>query len=278
MGGTSRPTITIVGHVCIDHNLVDGVYHESWGSAVLYIAEYLRRVHAIQPNLLAPYGQDLKKFISTSAFIDPPSADHTLIYKNTIINGARSQAVANSNTSEPVEISSTVRRVLGETDILIFAPLLPNYSAEYVRQLCELLPSHAQKILLPQGYYRKVGEDGVIKLRSFIEAKDILPHIDILIQSDEDSTDALDAAAAWTDIHPNLTAVVTQNSHGVTIFTHTNNFSLPTQPVSPHDIVNAVGAGDVFSAELALSLHEHLQLRTALHKAQQAAHRHVTGN
>lgn len=277
MGGSNRPAITIVGHVCIDHNLVDGIYHESWGSAILYIAEYLRHVHKVHPKLLAPYGQDLRKFVDTTAFIDPPSLEHTLIYKNTIVNGIRTQAVMYNDTAEPVELTDTIRKALTKTDILILAPLLPNYSATYIQQLCELLPPHAQKILLPQGYYRKVSKNGAIKQRDFTEADEILPHIDVLIQSDEDSSDALAAARAWTDTHQRLTAVVTQNSRGATVFTHTGNFSAPTKPVSPHDITNPVGAGDIFSAELALSLHEHQQLNTALRKAQHAAHRHITG-
>ena len=278
MGGTSRPAITIVGHVCIDHNLVDDTYHESWGSAILYIADYLRRVHDMQPKLLAPYGQDLKKFVDTSAFIDPPSLEHTLIYKNTIVDGVRTQAVLHSDTAVPVELTESIRKVLAETDILVLAPLLSNYSSAYIRQLCELLPPHAQKILLPQGYYREVSNNGTIKQRGFTEADDILPFIDVLIQSDEDSTDALAAARLWVGAHHNLTAIVTQNSHGATVFTHTDTFSAPTKPVAPHEIINAVGAGDVFSAELALSLHDRRQLPSALTKAQRAAYRHITGN
>ena len=278
MGGINRPAITIVGHVCIDHNSIDGNYHESWGSALLYIAEYFRRIHTIQPNLIAPYGQDLREFVDTKAFIDPPSVEHTLIYKNTIIDGVRVQAVEYSDTAMPIALSDTIRSILSSTDIFILAPLLPNYSADYVRQLYEQLPDHAQKILLPQGYYRKVGKNGAILQRGFVEANEILPYIDVLIQSDEDSTDALKAANAWTRTHPDLTAVVTQNSRGASVFTHSNTFSMPTKPIPTSNIINAVGAGDVFSAELALSLHDHVELRTALSKAQKAAHRHIIGN
>ncbi len=278
MWPSNRPAITIVGHVCIDHNVVDGVYRESWGSAVLYIAEYLANRHNIHPKLHARYGSDLSRFIDTSMFINRPSRNHpTLIYENIITGGVRLQSVANESWPAPKRVTATLAKILATTDILIIAPLLPDYSPSYIRQLCHALPSHAIKILLPQGYYRSVGTDGRIVVRPFKESAAILPMVDVLIQSDEDSPNAIVTAKEWADNHHNLTTVVTRNSQGVSAYTHDQSLSVPAIPVLPQDIVNPVGAGDVFSAELALWLHDNASLQDALTNAQQAAYRHVSG-
>lgn len=275
---SDRPAITIVGHVCIDHNTVEGVYQESWGSAALYIAHYLVSQHHIQPKVYAKYGNDLSSFIDTNLFINRPSHSHpTLIYKNTITDGVRIQSVANESWVAPRKLSSSLARALATTDILIIAPLLPDHSPAFIRQLCQALPSHAMKILLPQGYYRSVDTTGQIAIRSFKESRDILPLIDVIIQSDEDSQDAIAVSQEWVRANPNLTAVVTHNSDGVSAFTYDQSLSLPTTPVSADNIVNSVGAGDVFSAELALSLQRDTSLQDALANAQHAAYRHISG-
>lgn len=277
MKNPNRPAITIVGHVCIDHNIVEGEYHESWGSAALYIAQYLEQTHAITPAIIAPFGVDLYAFTDYRHFVNKPSLKHTLVYENTIIDGNRKQAVHYSEHSTPVALNDEIRKVISKTDILILAPLLPNYDAKYIQELCEILPTDAQTILLPQGYYRHVGRSGEVSKRDFIEADHILSHIDVLIQSDEDSSNALATAEQWVKKHRQLTAIITQNLHGVTVFTHADTFAIPADPVEPHKIINPVGAGDVFSAGLTIALHNKMPLRDALISAQAAAHHHISG-
>lgn len=277
MQPSNRPTITIVGHVCIDHNTVDGIYHESWGSAALYIARYLAGSHSIQSRIHATYGKDMLDFADKNIFIDPPSYDHpTLVYENTITHGLRVQSVTNQSWAIPV-MSQALEQRLANTDILIIAPLLPDHSPSYVQSLCQLLPKSAIKILLPQGYYRYVNTSGQIEPRTFTESNDILPLVDVLIQSDEDSSDAVTTAQKWAKTYPHFTTVVTRGSDGLSAFTGNQSFVLSTTPVLPNDIVNPVGAGDVFSAELALSLYGNIPLPRALKNAQRAAYRHVSG-
>ncbi len=218
------------------------------------------------------------RFVDRDIFIDQPSGDHlTLVYKNIITNGTRVQSVLHESWATPKMVSVSLAQRLAITDILILAPLLPDYSPSYVRQMCQALPDHAVKILLPQGYYRFVGPQGQIQSRLFKESDVILPLVDILIQSDEDSSDALAQSQKWATAHPHLTTVVTRNSDGLSAFTHDQSLSLPTEPIAPSDIVNPVGAGDVFSAELALSLYRNIPLQDALASAQHAAHQHISG-
>lgn len=273
----NRPTITIVGHVCIDHNTIDGVFHETWGSAVIYIAEYLKKTHSIDASILASYGRDLEEFTDTTSFILQPTLDRTLVYENTITNGRRRQAVKNTRNTAIDTIDERTRDILSKTDILIFAPLLPNYDKSYIESLCVLLPTHAYKAILPQGYYRSVGRNGEIKKRKFSEAG-ILRMMNLLIQSDEDSDDAIASVQAWVRKYPDLTGVVTHNSDGVSVLGKGMPQRIATEPVAVKNIVNSVGAGDVFSAELLLSIYEGNSLLDAVVKAQSAARRHITGD
>ncbi len=49
---TRAPRIVFAGHICIDHNVVDGKSQTRWGSPALYMAEYLQaargsRIHQL---------------------------------------------------------------------------------------------------------------------------------------------------------------------------------------------------------------------------------------
>jgi sugar/nucleoside kinase (ribokinase family) len=271
------PAVTIVGHVCIDHNTIEGEYRESWGSAVLYISEYLRKNHGNTPRIIAPYASDLTHFIRTDNFVNQPSDGKTLVYSNIVKNGHREQFTSTDSVIDPVAINDDIIKVLKSTDILIVAPLLPNISPQYIHEIHKYISSDALTVLLPQGYYRKINKGEPVKVQRFIYADEILPHVDLLIQSDEDSSNAFTTAREWTSKFTNLTIIVSQNSHGASAFIRDNESHMPAKTARLGEIVNPVGAGDVLSAELAYSFKQ-LGLKDALKHAQKAAYDHITGN
>lgn len=272
----NRPAITIVGHVCIDHNYIDGQHSQSWGSAVIYIANYLKYVHGIDASIAAPYGADLTDFVDTSSFVFGPTVDKTLIYENTITQGRRSQSVSNHSTAVLSEISDELRSEVSRTDILIFAPLLPNYSESFINDMTAILPENAFTAILPQGYYRHVNDEGGIEKRVFSE-KGILQTMNLLIQSDEDSDDAVETVHEWVSENEKLTGIVTHNSDGATILGKGRPVRVATRPVPVKDIVNSVGAGDIFGAELLLSIYAGHALDDSVANAQEAARQHILG-
>src|SRR4051812_6278356 len=84
--------IVLFGHVCIDHNTIEGTSYRSWGSSLLYIAEYLKREKNVEPVLIAPYGEDLRT-VTSQRILNEPNAYNTLVYENNIENKIRLQKV-----------------------------------------------------------------------------------------------------------------------------------------------------------------------------------------
>lgn len=254
----SSPIVTIIGHVCIDQNTVDGLSSEKWGSSPMYIANYLQEKYAIQPSIFAPYGSDFSQYKNGFHFINEASAFNTLIYKNIVTNGSRTQRCYNAASYAQPAITQEIIDTLTRTDIIIVTPMTPYLSTEYVTQILGYLPKKSLKVLLPQGYMRTIHDDGIVSKRAFNEAAQLLSKFDLLIASDEDISDALERAKGWTTKNHNLSVVITQAENGASLFARGEQTSVPTTPIPFTKIKNPVGSGDSFSAQLSLSLYEGL--------------------
>ncbi|QWT24230.1 carbohydrate kinase family protein [Subtercola sp. PAMC28395] len=266
------PSVTIVGHVCIDQNrtvedLTDehridngagtsatvdaGDTGSSAGSPAVYMAPQFSRNGVDDVYVLAPYSDDFLGLGAGLHFLNPPQPGRTMLYRNIIEGGLRRQECYLSETAKSVPLNDVVADRLASTDILVVAPLLPTLTADYIRQVTAAAPSHAVTILIAQGYLRDVTDESVVVKRAFIEHADILPQFDLVVFSDEDISDALVVARNWSGLYPQVRFVVTQNSAGATVFCA----GMPTHVAAhPIDTVGqAIGAGDVFSAALSFS-------------------------
>lgn len=241
----------LLGQVCIDHNAGERSTYVSWGSPVLYIAQYFREFFGVNPRIITRYGADFIRH-SKDFLLHPatPNSERTLIYKNIMTKGVRSQYCFN-RTAVPQLFDEMAKKYLTEADIVFFAPLTPDYSSHFVSRAIAETPSACLKVLLPQGFFRQIDANGFVRPREFEEARAILPHFDLVVLSDEDHPNALAEAGAWQQYNPEATCIVTQNAQGARIIQSGNITSVPTRPVRPKDIVSSVGCGDVFSASAA---------------------------
>lgn len=262
-----KPTVTIIGHVCIDHNMVDGVKHETWGSPAMYIAKYYLKHFGIQSNIVSSYGRDFLNYAGDFSSTEGQGSGRTMCYENTINNGQRVQYCRNSEQSTPVSVSKVRTSLLRQTDILIVAPLVPNYSVEYVSEIMRYLRSDCLKILLPQGYMRYVDDSDKVQKRNFVEAGDIMRHFDGVVASDEDYEDIMSLAKVWSNHKPNSSIVITQAERGATLFYKGEVKQISTVPLPFDKIKNPVGCGDVFSAQLAMGLYSQLHPHEAVRQA-----------
>ncbi len=103
----------------------------------------------------------------------------------------------------------------------------------------------------PQGWLRQWDETGRVRMRLWDEAPEILPHVDVLVLSEED----LNGNAALMDEYARLTriAVLTQGARGCVVFTEGMERQVPGFPVPE---VDPTGAGDVFAAAFLVRLKE----------------------
>ncbi len=103
------------------------------------------------------------------------------------------------------------------------------------------------KVLLPQGYFRRFDRNNQVIVRDFREENKILPMMDFVILSDEDHPRFLSIAKRWSVTY-NLSAIATKGEKGAQIFTRGTSVLVKTQSIPKHEVVDSVGAGDVFSA------------------------------
>ena len=261
--------VVLVGDVCIDHNVSEHTSYSGWGSALMYMAHNFRDQLAINPTLVASYCKDFVGYLADLTIIPAiPDRAKTLAIENISQAGHRHQRYQNAD-GEIDEISPAARNAVGQADIVIVAPLLPNWPASYV---CELL-SHRQAdslaMLLPQGYFRSASQDGDIHPRQFAEAADIVPLFDLVIFSEEDCPDPESEGRLLSRY--GATIIITQGSKGASQVTEGGLLRVPTEAVAEEDIIDSVGCGDIFGAALAHDYFLHRSVTAAIKAGNTAA-------
>ncbi len=267
----STTNITLVGDVCIDHNVVNGRRYVSWGSSLMYMGRYLTSHSKANVAIIAAHGKDFEQYIDGVKIVNSSVLNNSLIYENIVQGEGRIQYCHNLSSSKPVDINSAVRKILENTDIFIFAPLTPNYSPEYIKSLLNHVPTGSLKLLTPQGFMRNIDDRGLVSKTNFSTAKDIVPLFDVVVASDEDCDQALEAAQQWVSFNKDLEVIITQNKNGATLVNKNGLRHVSTAPVAADDIVDLVGSGDVFSAQMILDYYEGKDILQAIADGNAAA-------
>jgi hypothetical protein len=265
------PIITYIGDVCIDriidHNQPDATgapaITEQWGSPGLHIMKHIysrNTMRQAQLSLFATHGEDLYPHIKNHNFALANSAApdvRTLVYENTILGNDRTQRCWHVERATAPLVTERLKQRLAITDILVVAPLTPNFRPEYLKQLTTLVNPKSLKLLLPQGFLRNINQQsGIVTERFFEEAEAVLPLFDATVISDEDCADALTVSREWAGYAPKNSLIVTQNEAGATVVSSKGLLHIPTQPIVPKDMIDPpVGCGDVFSIEYAITRH-----------------------
>ncbi len=251
-----KPNIVIVGHVVIDHNKTEQSSYVRWGSPAMFIRQYLRSSFAINPTIIASYGEDFLQYASDTLLLpNRPNINQTIVNENIVVNGQRTQYSHGINVPLP-EITTDVQAALAKADILFLAPLSPAFAADFVGNIARYLKPECLKTLILQGYLRNIDDSGLISPREFDEASQILPYFDLAVISDEDHPQANEIAHSWKHASPKTNIIVTQNINGADIILENGVQHVPTEPVSPDKIIDSTGLGDVFSAATAYQLHQ----------------------
>lgn len=171
-----------------------------------------------------------------------PSA-HTTTFHNIYHAGHREQFIrALADAIQPEDIPA----VWDATPIVHLGPLARELDARFAK----LFPK-AHVGVTPQGWLRQWDETGRVRLRLWDEAPDILPHVDVLVLSEED----LNGDAALMDEYIRLThiAIMTQGPRGCMVYVDGKGTQVPGFPVQE---IDPTGAGDVFAAAFLIRLEE----------------------
>jgi sugar/nucleoside kinase (ribokinase family) len=270
--------ITMTGDVCIDHNEVNGRKYVSWGSSLMYMAKYLSTHTDYKIELIATHGKDFNTYADTVKISNQPLDLKTLIYNNIVIGDVRTQYCYNSESSAPVGINEELIKSLNSTSIFIFAPLTPNYKPEYIAELLKYVPASSLKVLSPQGYMRQIDAKGQVSRSKFLNEENIIPFFDIIVASDEDCDDAIEAAKHWVTYKETLNVIITQNKSGATLINSAGLQHIETVPVPTSDIVDSVGSGDVFTAQLVVEYFSSRNIIQAIESGNHAAREKLLSN
>jgi sugar/nucleoside kinase (ribokinase family) len=240
--------IVELGHVCKDHNIIDGVSYEAAGGPPMFMEKIFRQLPDCSFIIAAPYGKNFVPYTKGISFYpDEPQGDITLLYENIVTEGKRIQKCFYSEQAFPIPFDQTLIEFVSTADVICLAPLTPNFAPEYVRQISRYRKTGSITVLLPQGYYRKFDSLGNVKVREFEEANLIVPYMDVIIVSQEDHSDMLSIANKWSSQFSKIVAV-TQAKNGAMVFEKGIKVSVPTIPVPVDEIVSSIGAGDAFAA------------------------------
>ena len=103
------------------------------------------------------------------------------------------------------------------------------------------------------------------------------PCYNVTIISDEDIDSAVETAKLWSEKYTNTAIIVTRAKNGAALLKNGNTINIPTEhPLNDSEIINPVGAGDMFSAEVAMKLFEGLSMEKSIQSAHVSTARILT--
>lgn len=261
-----KPSVVLIGDVCIDHNSIEGREYDSWGSGTLYMGVYSAGVLGTAPDVITSYGPDFAEFAPGEVRLLPrvPSAKRTMQNGNIVVEGHRTQYSHFSQDAVLPVIDSAIRASLKGADIVVATVLTPLFTPEYLESLLDLAPKDSVKILCPQGYFRDIQPDGSYKFRPFHEVGKLLPLFDLVSLSIEDYPNIIEAATEWTTETRETPVIITEAERGAVVVQNGQTMEIPTTPIALEDIVDPTGAGDVFAMSTALDFAESRDIVSAV--------------
>ncbi len=229
----------VVGHVVQD--VVPDGY--TVGGTTTYSSITARNLGR-KPGIVTRLAPDfvLPEVLHDVAVARVPSA-HTTTFHNIYHDGHRQQFLLSiADPIQPDDVPAAWRAV----PIVHLGPLARELDARFAT----LFPG-ALVGVTPQGWLRQWDESKRVRMRPWEEAPEILPHVDVLVLSEED----LNGNASLMDEYVRLTriAVMTQGPRGCIVFTQGQQRQIPGFPARE---VDPTGAGDVFAAAFLIRLEE----------------------
>jgi 1D-myo-inositol 3-kinase len=171
-------------------------------------------------------------------------SNHTTTFHNIYHDGHRQQFLLSvAEALQPDDIPAEWRAA----PIVHLGPLAREIDSRFAK----LFPG-ALVGVTPQGWLRQWDETKRVRMRPWEEAPEILPHVDVLVLSEEDLAPR---GNALFDEYARLTriAVMTQGARGCVVFTQGQQRQIPGFPARE---IDPTGAGDVFAAAFLIRLQE----------------------
>jgi 1D-myo-inositol 3-kinase len=171
-----------------------------------------------------------------------PSA-RTTTFHNIYKDGHRTQFLrARADDLQPEDVPAEWRAA----PIVHLGPLAREVDARFAKMFPDALVG-----VTPQGWMREWDATQRVRARCWDEASDILPHVDVLVLSEEDLNGECDKMDEY--VHMTRIAVITKGPKGCVVFTKGMEKHVPGFPARE---VDPTGAGDVFAGAFLVRLQE----------------------
>lgn len=227
----------IVGHVCKDI-VPDGF---RWGGTITYSGLMAAQLGAAvtgytcaQPTL------QLDVLHPNMEWRITPTID-TTTFQNVYNQGIRHQKVtARADDVQIPTIETTV-------DIVHLAPV----ADEIDLNIDLVLPPTTWLVATPQGWMRRIDDQGHVHRKAWESAERLLPYLHALVLSEEDVDFDFDIARSYAATGP--VVLYTRDLHGAILLAEGQEIAIDA---SPAQVVDPTGAGDVIAAAFFVRLRE----------------------
>jgi len=255
--------ICIIATVCIDSNVSENSSYTAAGSPAMFMNKIFKQLDGCNVSIVTSYGPDFVKYLDgVNVLPSKPNTAKTMVYENVSKAGLRTQKSYNRENAFAVELDNSIINALRQADVVFLAPLTPIYSKAYIRSVIANLKPDALKVILPQGFHRNFDSENNVIAREFVEAKEILPLMDIVVVSEQDSPNMLVEAKEWAS-NMNVIPIVTLGEKGAVAIKGKDEIMLPTIPVPENEVVDSVGSGEIFTAAFVYKYKQTMDLEKA---------------
>lgn len=263
--------VVVLGNVCIDKNKTEKTSYIKAGGPPIFMSLFFNKVKNASLTTIASYGVDFLPYKKgLTLYPSKPNASNTLAYENIIVDGKRSQKCHFYDNNLLPELSTDEKKIIEKADVLFIAPLIPYFSPDYVKEVVNQTSKDCLKILLPQGYFRNFDKEDNVIFREFKETDELLPFFNFVILSSDDYPNIEKLSLEWSKKY-NTTIIITKAEKGAEVISKDGKINAMTDPISFEEIVDSVGAGDIFAASFGYYYSSTKNLEKSVRLANRAA-------
>lgn len=201
------------------------------------------RAFGLRVGIVTACAPDLQPPELGGIFISRKPSVHTSTFQNIYTSAGRIQHILHAAENLTLEDVPPAWR---GTPIVHLGPLTNEIHADLARAFPGSMVG-----VTPQGWMRQWDGDGIVNYRYWLEADQVLPHVQACVMSVEDVRGDEDAVSHFAALAPIL--VVTEGAAGARVYWNgdVRYFRPPLE-----NELDPVGAGDVFSASFFIKLHQ----------------------